>query len=259
MKKKIKNLKFIFDFDSTITINDSTTKLPILGSKLKEYKNISIEYQKTYEKLFQENYKDLKKLKTQTKEEKIISIKKFLKNLEFSETFGIDSIEKERILQNIKKEQFQLFGKEIKVHNFSHDFFKYLNSNNFETHILSSGWCSESIHSCVSHNYQNKFFIKSNELEYVNNVSTGIFLSKDVVTFHDKFNYLCQNGIDHFVFAGNDYVDLIPILHSDLGVLLNPSDDLRFIIESIQFDHIKIIDNWKSLQELVVGYVSELK
>eukprot|EP01018_Ginkgo_biloba_P019368 Gb_05453 [translate_table: standard] len=253
------NCRYIIvsDFDLSCTVVDSSAVLAEIAilTTLKAEQNgvenvsgrkLSSDLRNTWDALSSQYYEEyeqcLRKI-LPSEEVGTFDYEGLCRSLEQLSQFEAESNSKvveSAVLQGLNIEDVKKAGERLVLQDGCANFFQQIlsqkDNSNVEMHIVSVCWSGDIIRASFSSSGLDGINIHSNELNYVESVSTGEIdrrvespVDKSKV-FNDILSCAKENGTEHLsIYMGDSVGDLLCLLQADIGIVIGTSSNLRRI------------------------------
>ncbi|KAK6940603.1 Thiaminase-2/PQQC, partial [Dillenia turbinata] len=140
------------------------------------------------------------------------------------------------VLKGINMEEIKRAGQQLIFQDGCKEFFKKIvNDEKLKTdvHILSYCWCGDLIKSALSSGGLDALQVHSNELAYIESITTGEIIEKmgspmeKLQTFSEILNRQSRPENHLTVYIGGTVGDLLCLLEADIGIVMGSSASLR--------------------------------
>lgn len=142
------------------------------------------------------------------------------------EMASIEEIERLRLFEGVRREQFVRVGKKVQLKDGFLRFCSHCNAQGIPVVVLSINWSRYFIAQCLKQHGVENVVVVSNELEFQDDVCTGLFDKKvSIRTGIDKESQVQQlrNQWENRLlwYIGDSSTDLFALLESDVGVVID--------------------------------------
>jgi len=220
---------FAVDFDETISVEDTISRLPQLAAKhrtnsgrrdmLNEWKCAAEDYYETRRRILAEALGDIQP--TEDPRDGLVALSDAFRSLE---TSSLDAVEEGGFLRGIRRDELERSCGDVVLKDEALDVLTSAASLGLPVHVVSVNWSADLIRAAIG---DVDAAVHSSDLVFNSDgVSTGE-LDRRMVSAVDKQRCLRELRQDDgsMIFVGDGVTDLLALLEADVGILIGGNAD----------------------------------
>jgi 2-hydroxy-3-keto-5-methylthiopentenyl-1-phosphate phosphatase len=184
-----------------------------------------------------------------------------------SESFGISKLEQHEILRGIERNELFKLGFETEQMEDFPKFIEFIQKLSIPFSVVSSNWSFDVIRGNLKRNGihpkfytepDGNFVIFSNELQFENDLSTGILRFQNAVCSSGKLNFIkeIKKKYENFqcMYIGDDWVDLNCLMSDEIEIpiVINPTKMMKKILDQTRSEKfVNVVSCWSEIQQII--------